>query len=82
MATNSKGNNKTRSVSMSPELLAAAMDRADRLRLQNFSAYVRKLIEDDLAERGPLSFGESPTPEPKAQAKPVNYLKPLKRKAG
>lgn len=82
MATNSKGNNETRSVSMPPELLAQAMDRAGRLRLSNFSAYVRKLIEDDLAERAPLSFGETPGHSPMPAARPVRYTKHPKRKAG
>ena len=58
--TNSKGNNATRSVSMTPELLAAAEARAAGTGLPNFSAYVRKLIQDDLAERASLVFTEAP----------------------
>lgn len=82
MATHSKGNNKTRSVSMSPELFAKAEERAERLRLANFSAYVRKLIEDDLAERAPLSFSETPDVARHPDPKPVNYTRLPKRKAG
>ena len=58
MATNSKGDNETKSVSMPHHLLAGALRRAEATGMSNFSAYVRKLIEDDLAERKPLVFDE------------------------
>jgi len=74
MATNPKGENETKSVSMPPELLAAATERASKLRISNFSAYVRKLIEQDLATRGHLIYEES-DPAPMPPAKPVNYRK-------
>lgn len=74
MATNPKGENETKSVSMPPDLLAAATERANKLRISNFSAYVRKLIEQDLATRGGLVFQETDSP-PMPPAKPVNYRK-------
>lgn len=59
---------------MSPELLKLAMERATKIQLPNFSAYVRKLIQDDLASRAPLSFGETSEPtEHPAPERPVNY---------
>lgn len=60
MATNSKGNNETKSVSMPSALLAGALRRASATGMSNFSSYVRKLIEDDLAGRRPLVFDEKP----------------------
>jgi hypothetical protein len=45
------------SVSFPPALLAAARKRAFNLGL-NFSAYVQKCIERDLAERGAIIYKE------------------------
>jgi len=74
MATNPKGENETKSVSMHPELLTAALERAAKLKMANFSAYVRKLIDQDLATRGGILYEES-DPAPMPPAKPVNYRK-------
>lgn len=74
MATNPKGENETKSVSMPPALLLAATERASKLKIANFSAYVRKLIEQDLATRGHLIYEEA-DPAPLPPAKPVNYRK-------
>lgn len=78
MATNSKGENETKSVSMPPELLADALARAAATGMANFSAYVRKLIEDDLAGRQPLVFNEKPAMESAPQK---SLSKPAKRVA-
>jgi hypothetical protein len=63
MATNSKGDNETKSVSMPHELLSGVLQRAKATGMANFSAYVRKLIEDDLAGRKPLVFTEKAADE-------------------
>lgn len=75
MPTNPKGENETKSVSMPPELLAAAVERAAKLKVANFSAYIRKLIEQDLITRGALLYEED-APPPMPPAKPVRYTKP------
>lgn len=74
MATNSKGDNETKSVSMPAELLDAAVERAAKLKVANFSAYVRKLIEQDLTTRGALLYEEADAP-PMPPAQPVRYTK-------
>ncbi|HYD84512.1 MAG TPA: hypothetical protein VEA63_10675 [Opitutus sp.] len=45
------------SVSFPPELLDTAKERAENLGL-SFSAYVQKLLEKDLTERGAIVFAE------------------------
>lgn len=80
------GYHKT-SISLEPDLAQRAVERAAALGFGNsFSAYVAKLIRDDIAERGALA--ESPDAV-RTQIKPlpggpVHYTKrpPPKRKAG
>jgi len=86
MATNSKGDNVTKSVSMPPALAAAAEARKDKLGIRNFSEYVRKLVEKDLIQRGSIIYEESgaPVSEPAPPKKPVEYKisrKPRKKVA-
>ena len=59
MATNSKGNNITKSVEMPPELWAEVEARFTKMRL-GFSEYVRWLLERDLKERGVMVHSEDP----------------------
>ena len=59
MATNSKGNNITKSVAMPPELWAEVEARFTKMRL-GFSEYVRWLLERDLKERGVMVHSEDP----------------------
>lgn len=78
MATNSKGDSVTKSVSMPPALLAEVEARMKNLGRRNFSDYARSLIQNDLAERGDLVIrempGEQATPAVPS-TKPVSYLK-------
>jgi len=60
MATNSKGDSVTKSVSMPPELLAQVDERMKALGRRNFSDYARSLIQNDLAARGDLVIREVP----------------------
>lgn len=46
-------------VSLSPELRAQAVARAENLGL-SFSAYIQSLVRRDLSERGPLQISEHP----------------------
>lgn len=69
MATNSKGNNVTKSVAMPPDLALAVEQRIEKLRMNNFSAYVRKLVEKDLIERGAILYDEASLP-PAARIRP------------
>ena len=50
------------SVSFPPPLLEAAKKRAQSLGL-GFSTYVRKCLEQDIRERKPLVFEETPEPD-------------------
>lgn len=83
MATNSKGDSVTKSVSMPPALLAEVEARMKTLGRRNFSDYARSLIQNDLAERGDLVIREMPgeqTTPAVPSTKPVSYLKTKPKK--
>lgn len=86
MATNSKGNSITKTVSMDVEMGKNAEERAKRLGLRSFSAYVQNLIRSDLMGGGDLLLKEDadvpkPTDVPIVAGirSPIKYP-PLKRK--
>lgn len=68
MATNSKGDNITKSVSMPPDLFTQVEARIGGLRIKNFSEYVRKLLERDLAGCASSSFKTAEVPLAKYHA--------------
>lgn len=64
---------KAAAVSMEEALAERAKERAKALGFSTFSAYVVKLIRDDLVSRGELVMREDPVQyqvTPKKQAKP------------
>ena len=78
MATNSKGDSVTKSVSMPPELLEQVDERMKALGRRNFSDYARSLIQNDLAARGDLIIREQPGEAKIASVPPktpVSYFK-------
>ena len=58
MATHSKGDNVGKSISLDVELFQFANERWQKLKLPSFSAYVQKLVREDLESRGELVFKE------------------------
>ena len=71
MATHSTGESAIKTVSMERSLYEQAEERAKRLGFRSFSAYVAKLIEEDVRDRPAIVLRETskpmgPGPEPKA----------------
>lgn len=74
MATNSPGDNAIKSVSMPPDLAQEAEARAKRLGFGSFSAYIQRLIEQDLREGGSMVIHERQAGQ--GQGKPVSSKRP------
>jgi len=64
MATNSQGNSKVKTVSMDADLGERAEARQKNLKLRSFSAYVQRLIINDLSDGGNLVMREDLQPAP------------------
>jgi len=62
MATNSKGDNVTKSVSMDRAFSERVESHMESIRAKNFSEYVRDLIEDDFRQNEiqPRVYGRHP----------------------
>ena len=60
MATHTKGNSITKTVSMDPEMGSDAENRAAKLGFRSFSAYVQNLVRADLMDGGDLTLREKP----------------------
>ena len=54
MATNSKGNNETKTISIEYAMFSASETRRKNLRFRSYSAYIQRLIERDLETGGDL----------------------------
>ena len=81
MATNSRGNSVTKTVSMAAQMGMDADVRAKSLGFRSFSAYVQNLIRNDLMEGGNLTLKETPTNSgPVTPAEVVDYLAKKKAK--
>lgn len=59
MATHSKGDNVGKTISLDRKLASDADGRRKRLNLPSFSAYVQKLVREDLKRREALVFDEN-----------------------
>jgi hypothetical protein len=75
MATNHKGDNITKTISLPKDMFADLQDRLASLKIGNLSRYVQDLIREDLKRRGALAVTESiPLLGESARKRKTSYL--------